>query len=79
MTLQQASDFVVDTNVLPDADSTEAYVRLSPSAHIYPAGSVAVLINRETTPSQLHITPVSTEVRPGRGILRTYCYLLDGQ
>ena len=35
-------------------------MRLFPSAHIYPAGSVAVLLNLDTTPVQLRTTPFQT-------------------
>jgi hypothetical protein len=35
-------------------DEHRRRVRLSPSAHIYPAGCVAVLVNIDTTPDQLH-------------------------
>ena len=46
------------------------HVRLFPSAHIYPVGSVAVLINLETTPVQLHTTPPTYGVLCGRKLRR---------
>jgi hypothetical protein len=41
---------------------------LSPSAHIYPAGSVAAPFNLDTTPVQLRTTLIQTGDPTGRGI-----------
>ena len=59
-----------------DADSTGAMCGCPHPAHIHPAGSVAVVVNLDTTPVQLHTTPFQTAGTAGRGILRTYWYFL---
>ena len=43
-----------------DAHSTGGMCDVVPSAHIHPAGSVAVLINLDTTPVQLRTTLIQT-------------------
>jgi hypothetical protein len=50
-------------------------VRLSPSAHIHPVGSVAVLLNLDTMPVHLRTTPIQTADPTRRGILRTFVIL----
>src|SRR6476620_5733702 len=44
------------------------------SPHIHSAGSVAVLVNVETTPVQLHATLFPSGDPAGRGILRTWFF-----
>jgi hypothetical protein len=50
-----------------DAEITGPSCGCPHSLRSTPAGSVAVLLNQETTPSQLHITPVSTVGTLGPG------------
>jgi hypothetical protein len=61
---------------MPYADNcspgrAEPYPPSEISPHIHSAGSVAVLVNVETTPVQLHATLFPSGDPAGRGILRT--------